>query len=96
MSVTCLCHDLHLVCRAILNSLGAMISMEDNEAYAMAKLFEENQLFEKSAKIAKEEEWLKAEASDENALAPKDASDNNPSNTEDTLAAITDAACDIF
>lgn len=59
-----------------------MESMEDDEAYAMAKSFEEDQPFEETAEVVEEEERLKADAAVGDVLAPDDASDDDPSDAE--------------
>ncbi|KAF8749879.1 hypothetical protein RHS01_09774 [Rhizoctonia solani] len=58
MSVTCLCHALHLVCGAILSNLKAMDPIENDETYSLAKAFEEGEILEQSAEVLEEEERL--------------------------------------
>ncbi|KAF8749957.1 protein dimerization [Rhizoctonia solani] len=83
MSVTCLCHALHLVCGAILSNLKAMDPIENDETYSLAKAFEEGEILEQSAEVLEEEERLQGE---ENKLATHpalvDALDEELNNTE--------------
>ncbi|EUC56077.1 HAT family dimerization protein, partial [Rhizoctonia solani AG-3 Rhs1AP] len=66
MSVTCLCHALHLVSGAIFSNLKAMDPLDDDDAeqYSIIKSFEEGEIFEESAEVLEEEERLKGEEKD--------------------------------
>ncbi|CUA72929.1 Zinc finger BED domain-containing protein 4 [Homo sapiens] [Rhizoctonia solani] len=66
MSITCLCHALHLVCSAILTNLKVMDPMDDDssEQYAIVKSFKEGEIFEESSDVLEEEEQLQGEEQD--------------------------------
>ncbi|KAG9077091.1 hypothetical protein FRC06_009101, partial [Ceratobasidium sp. 370] len=61
MSVTCLCHALHLICRAILYNLKAMDPIDSDDAYAAVKSFEADEIVEQSAEVLEEEELMRKE-----------------------------------
>ncbi|QRV97935.1 Zinc finger, BED-type predicted [Ceratobasidium sp. AG-Ba] len=65
MSVTCLCHALHLICSAMLASIKAVEPVETDEAYAYIKSFESDEIFEESAEVLEEECRIRGELSDD-------------------------------
>lgn len=69
------------ICRAILHSLGATDSLDTDDAYALAKSFEEHEAIENSMEVLEEEERLRNEAGGKGALFAEE-SDDEPSDVE--------------
>ncbi|CUA67966.1 Putative AC9 transposase [Zea mays] [Rhizoctonia solani] len=63
MMVTCMCHTMHLICSAILSSLGAMDpdDSDPDNVYQAAKAFGFNERFEDSEEIQQEEARFRGE-----------------------------------
>ncbi|KAG8729132.1 hypothetical protein FRC10_004269, partial [Ceratobasidium sp. 414] len=82
MTVTCVAHTLHLVCRqvhsTILSNLGVMNSLDSDEVYALAKAFDPEEPNENNRDTADEQAQLDKECN------PKIKDDLPPKSTDDS------------
>ncbi|QRV87055.1 Zinc finger, BED-type predicted [Ceratobasidium sp. AG-Ba] len=70
MTVTCLCHALHLIC-----SLKAAETIDTDEAYAYIKSFDDDELFEQAAEVLEEEKRLRGELAEDSDVESSDSED---------------------
>ncbi|CAE6411241.1 unnamed protein product, partial [Rhizoctonia solani] len=86
MSVTCLCHALHLICGAILCHLKAMDPVDLDEIYASTKTYDDSEVIELTDQnVLEEEERLCDEKQAQSEDEPDDTSSGSQINAREPL-----------